>query len=311
MPLPLPKAFWPLAIVAGVNDRFDVLVDAVKRVATIAAGTYLSPADLALAVQASLEVAYANGWSVSVGPTGRVTVTGSAVFQLLFGTGLFAAVSPRDVLGFEAVDTASAASATGAYQHQNGWYSDDPVEDDTDDLPAWTRSQTRALGGHVRSVQFGGALYDRIISLGFLKPHKVFRAQEGADHPREALERLIESGWARFRWWPDAAVDAVWGDYTLELKTASRLARNRLSPGMARYTYPLTFLRYVDAGSDPAVVQPPQVSPAVEFTTATRPPAGQAWANQLVMVRDAGMPAELHWCRQTAAGGYEWIVVSF
>jgi hypothetical protein len=270
MALPLPRAFWPVTIVAAVNDAIDFQMNGVVLAATIAPGTYYSAADLCTAIAAAMNAitSTAGGgsyaahafWGASV-VGGRVRIANTSgtatTYTLLFSTGASAVASARDVLGYGAVNAAFTSPGqtyvAAASQHQNGWYAEDPVADDTGDLPSFVRAQTRALGGHVKSVQFGDAVYDRSVSLQFLPEYKVFKALEGATHVNEALERLIESGWARFRWWPDASAEGTWTDYVLELESARKLLRDRLSPGMSRYAYPLRFLKYVSAG-DPSVL---------------------------------------------------------
>ncbi len=84
MPPPVPCAMWPFTITAGVND--SVVVSSPSGFtayrATVAAGTYLSPADLAAAVRVALQAAWANGWTVTPTASGRLTITGSASFIL-------------------------------------------------------------------------------------------------------------------------------------------------------------------------------------------------------------------------------------
>jgi hypothetical protein len=259
MPLPIPKAFWPFTVVAGVNDRIDFKVGANTYVATITPGTYTHPfwfagdleTSLASAIVFALSAAYgAVDWFSGPAPGGApgrflISNVQNVPVQLLGATGANVARSALGWIGWGAVDGGFNVQNIVPSQHANGWYAEDPVEDDTDELPSWNRAQTRALGGAVKSVQFGGTLYERSIALGFLQPYKVFKNAEGAQHANEALERLIESGWSRFRWWPDGSAEATYGDYVLDLDTAKRLLRNRLSPGAAFYSYPLRFLKFV------------------------------------------------------------------
>lgn len=233
MPAPLPKAFWPLIITAGANDTFYVQI-AGLRLVTIAAGTYYSAAALAEATRVALQAAYANTWSVTISATGRVTIAGAASFTL---------ADQIQALGFVSGSYASGLSVTGEAQHQNGWYADDPVADDTGNLPGYERAAARALGGQTRAVDFG-TVYDRVITLDHLPGHKVFKADEGANL-NEALERLFDSGWARFRWWPDASDEPAFQEYLLAPDTAKALTRQRLSPGHARYALSLRLWKWV------------------------------------------------------------------
>jgi len=47
------------------------------------------------------------------------------------------------------------------------------------------------------------------------------------------------------------------------------------------------------------------------YSTVNRPTASPAWVNRLIVVRDSGSDDVLQWCRQLAAGGYEWKVVAY
>jgi hypothetical protein len=47
------------------------------------------------------------------------------------------------------------------------------------------------------------------------------------------------------------------------------------------------------------------------YTTATRPTPSVTYVRRLISVIDPGMPEELQYCRQTADGGYEWVIVAF
>lgn len=241
---PKPAIMWPLTISAGVNDRIDFNRGGVKA-ATIAAATYYTPAALVAAVQAALTAADgAVTWTVSVNASGRVVVGGTSSFVLLFATGAGAATSARYVLGFGAVDTASATTATAQNQHQNGWYASDPVVDDTGDRAIHERSQTVALSGKVRGSTHA-TRYRRVIVLGALPAWKVWTEEEGSTYLNEALERLHASGWSRFRWFADQTALAVGTDYALDLKSADTVPRDRLSPGAALYSLTLQFRKYV------------------------------------------------------------------
>lgn len=250
MAVPKPKAFWPLTITAGVNDRIDFKVGATTYVATIAAGTYYSAADLCVAVWAALSAAYgAYSWGVTVGSitAGRVTIAAlvGQTFTLLFGTGANVARSIGPALGFDAADLPTADVQTAQHQHQNGWYADDPVMDDTDELPAYERAVGRAMGGQTKAVDLGGPVYDRIISLGYLAAWKVFKKAEGTSHVNEALERLFDVGWMKFRWFPDAADESSGVDYVLSPETAKSLPRNRLAPAVPLHSLQLRFWKWV------------------------------------------------------------------
>ena len=240
---PKPAIFWPVTITAGVNDKIDFNRGGVK-VATVAAGTYYSPLTLLAAVDAALTAADgATTWTLDFPTTGRVRVNASANFVLLFSTGANAAASPRDLLGFGTVDTASSTSAVAEHQHQHAWYADDPVADDTRDLASFERAQTVALSGRVKGLTHA-TRYRREVVLTYLPAWKRWTEDEGA-YLNEAIERLWADGWARFRWFPDQSDLATGSDYALDLDTAKGTPRERLSPGSALYSLTLKLRRYV------------------------------------------------------------------
>jgi hypothetical protein len=47
------------------------------------------------------------------------------------------------------------------------------------------------------------------------------------------------------------------------------------------------------------------------YSAATRPAAAEGYANKLVIVDEPGADVELQFCRRTASGSYEWIVVAY
>jgi hypothetical protein len=185
-------------------------------------------------------------WAVTVSETGRVTVSGGSVapFSILFLTGANAATSARSVLGFGAVDTAVAFSATAANQAQQMWFPGECVADDTGDLDVYERAQTTSLAGVVKGLDYATRLV-RAVSFSLLPPHKVFIANEGSTYLNEAVQRLFRSGWTRFRWFNDATDLATGTDYVLDLDTAKALPRNRLSPGSALYSLNLKMRKFV------------------------------------------------------------------
>jgi hypothetical protein len=183
-------------------------------------------------------------WSVVVSSTGRVTISWGYAFQLLLASGPAGSTSARDVLGFGAVDTASAVSATAANQMQNCWFPGESVADDTGDLDDHVRSQGFAVSG-VGASRHWGTRSVREIRFAMLPPHKAFQASEGTTHLNEAFQRMLTSGWARFRWFDDATDLSTGTDYFFDLKMAKELERSRLSPGSALYSLRLSLRKLV------------------------------------------------------------------
>lgn len=241
MATPKPAIMWPISIAPGAGASIPFNRGGAKT-ATIATGTYYTPAALAAAVQAALTAADgATTWTVTVSATGRFTIAASAAFVLSWGAGL--AGEAQLLLGWPAGATGSATTQTATNQHQNAWYADDPVVDDSGERAAFERAQTKALSGRVKSTTHA-TRYRRTIALGYLPAWKVWLDEEGS-HLNEALDRLLVSGWARFRWFPDQLDLATGSDYALDLDTAKGLPRNRLSHGAALYALTLQLCKYV------------------------------------------------------------------
>jgi hypothetical protein len=134
--------------------------------------------------------------------------------------------------------------ANAPNQHQNGWYAERPVVNDTGDLPVYERALARALGGQTYGLDFA-TRYDRMIGLAMLADYKTWKADEGAAHVNEAIERLFDAGWQRLRWWPDASVEGTYEDLVLDPETVKRMQRNRLSPAKPLYALNLGFWKFI------------------------------------------------------------------
>jgi hypothetical protein len=248
----LPKAFWPLTITAGVNDKINFWRAATGNLtATIAPGTYLSAEDLRAAVEAAMD-AVDTGWSVSCnapGNPGKIGFHQSVTCSLLFATGANAATSARDVLGFGAVDRTGSAFYFGANQHQNAWYADRSLAFDGRERFTRTLGVTVALAGPVKTIVHAEAEH-RTIRFGMLPAYKTKVSREGASTRNEALERLWRGAVlaGRFRWWPNgdgtyqAELDFV--DYALDEASAKDFNPVRLG---AKELYSVEWLlrRYV------------------------------------------------------------------
>jgi hypothetical protein len=106
--------FNPVEITASTDTiDFD---DGAARVATIAAGWYKTPQDLAIAVETAMNASpSADTFTVSYSnSTGRITIASSgATFELLFATGVSIAQSAGPKLGFAATDLTGALTYTG------------------------------------------------------------------------------------------------------------------------------------------------------------------------------------------------------
>ncbi len=173
--------------------------------------------------------------SAPTGPGGRITLRADSVWKPSLNSR--AAQSAWPLLGGPTdygVVLNEAAGWQSLFQHQNGWYGVDPAIDDTDDLPLYERAQSVALGGQSYGLDFG-TRRQRLFTLGFLPAHKAWKVSELNANQNQAIERLFDSGWQRFRWWPDASAEGTSEDLVLDLDTAKAMLRDRLSPGNPLY----------------------------------------------------------------------------
>lgn len=242
-----PMAFWPLVITTGTNDKIDFKVGAgAQETAAIAAGTYYDIDMLCAAVQSALNATHNITWTCNpAATTGIITIAGASSFTILFSTGTNAAISMRNILGFGAVDTTPGTTCSGTLQHQNGWYADRGPLTQSPLTPVWKdRGQTISISGRGKLVTYGKT-YVKKVSLGMLKPWKTTIADEAlqANSTNQAIERLVESGAGRFRWWPDQTVRGTNADYFLDLSNVKEMPWNRYSYGLARYAMPNLLFR--------------------------------------------------------------------
>lgn len=240
MALTKPKAFWTLDIDA-TNNKIDVVISAGASAgtyaATIATASHVSPTTLAAAVQLALtddgsggSVNYSSTppvFTVSISSTtGKMTVSCDVAFRLMWKTGASGSdntdTSAAYITGFAktgtVADTASATSATGTYQHQNGWYSDRAVRfDSLEEFVSMDSSAQRSIGGQSQHID-NGEVEERIIRLSLLPDYKTKTyfepstlSSDGAAHDNEAIERLWRDGRSTFYWFPDQTINTSTG----------------------------------------------------------------------------------------------------
>lgn len=191
----------------------------------------------------SAPISAAGSWTVTASATGRVTLASAGSSVVKFSTGSHAAASARDVLGFGTVDTASGTSHTGALQHQNGWYPERPVVFDSREEYERTSAGTVALSGKTKLLTFGSARETRSVQFAWLPEWKTKIAREGT-HTNESLERLWRTGFARFRYWPDATVEGTYLDACMESRDLATFAPSR-DDRMQLYGYTLRMRKLV------------------------------------------------------------------
>lgn len=242
MAIPKPRVFWPLTITA-TNGKVYFARGGTDFTGTIAAGTYLSPSDLATAVAAAMNALDGgNVYVVTVTSDGLFTVSGTFAFELRWG---FLANSAASALGWFSVDTVSSVTQTANFQHVNGWYSPVAVRRDSEPLYEQENSVvTVALAG--QSVFHGeNELERRELVFDYLPPERTRITSEGGGaNNNRAIERWWRDGRARFRYWPDGAQDGVSYDYFLDLDSLKKFEPARMDT-KALYAVTLKLRRYV------------------------------------------------------------------
>lgn len=142
------KYYFNPMIVTATDTKLDFLDNATTRVATIAAGTYKDPHELASAVETAMNaLGSGNTFTVSYSDTsGKFTITSTgATLSLKWSTGANAANTIGDLLGFS-----TAADDTGAltYTSDNAQSWAAPFTPDFDDTSAnVAKSNEAMLGG--------------------------------------------------------------------------------------------------------------------------------------------------------------------
>lgn len=182
-------------------------------------------------------------WTATASTTGRVTLASDVSTSLKLSTGTHAATSARDVLGFGAVDTAAGTSHVGTLQHANGWYPEKPCTFDSREEYERTTAGSVSLAGQVKLLTFGSAREIRRVTFAWLPEWKTKIDREGT-HTNEALERLWLSGFAKFRYWPDATVEGTYFDASLDAPLLKSFAPSR-DDRMQLYGYTLVMRTWV------------------------------------------------------------------
>jgi len=242
----LPKVFWPLTITSTTN-RIPVRYAGVTYNADIAAAVYYSAETFRAAVAAALAAAVpALGFSVSLGLAfpGSLTFFGSAAFSFWWAS------APTNIAaaacGFNSgLDSNSSGNQiVSSFQHPNGWYSavavaaDDPTKSREGDRV------TVAMSGQTKRI-VETEITKRAVGFQFIEGAHTFIARETGTSINSAAERWWGEGAGRFRYWPDASVEATYTDYVLAQETIVEWKPQRMAPQLDLYRFDLNFLGYV------------------------------------------------------------------
>lgn len=157
MALTLPRFIWGFSVTSS-NNRLDFKDAGTTYAATLSVGDYL-PTEFAAEVQRAMRAATGNSNQTCTFSftTRKFTLAGTAVFQLLFGTGTNAASDCNGLLGFAASDETGAATYTSDDAIGSGsstaytWAPADPVSTVTPGTAA-TDGTTATLTGRAPFV---------------------------------------------------------------------------------------------------------------------------------------------------------------
>lgn len=248
-----PKFYWPLVITAA-NKAFKADIGAGTITINIAEGTYLSAASLATALATALNAGGFGGTAQVVYPTTSLTVAiGTIIISWpapwsMIGTGNTLA----PLLGMNQVDHAAVFDGgfqyvvTGDFQHANGFYPKVPPITDT--LPIRNSAMntvTRAASGQTKFI-LETELAEREWEFGYLPPERTYKTFEGFSGDRnKAIERLWDSGYARFRYFPNATSESDPLDYVLSLDSIQKFAPTRMYQKKALYSWRIKAWLYV------------------------------------------------------------------
>lgn len=237
-----PKVYWPLVISASNRNIAIRLTGSTQYTATIATGTYLSAELLRAAVQTAIAAvgggAVFNLMAVTIDSTGHFVFTDAfSTFSFDWNRGGFTN-SAVSILGFFALNYDSAGSPktlTAPKQHSNGWYGPNAVEDDTRNIrDREANTVTTSLDGQNKFISENEVIR-REISLHFLPPEKTYIADETGNNGGQAIENWWADGYARFRYWPDAATEGTWADYVFNMETMKQFQPERMNKHKALY----------------------------------------------------------------------------
>jgi hypothetical protein len=229
---------WLPRVIDSSNRRLDLSFAGAATVhADIALGTYLTPEDLAAAIQTAAVAVEATSTCVFSSTTGKFTVgrTGKTVQVKATGTA-------QTLLGWLGTSAAVADAQTADYQAQGYWSPGYPVRFDSWDVPIVTEGFSRSLSGVSREV-IHADLVNRRLSFELVDGYKAKEILE-TTHVNESFESVWRGAKQRFRWWADITDLATWGDYFL-LSPRDTWDPERMRPGRDYYRFDLDFGGYV------------------------------------------------------------------
>lgn len=263
-----PKFFFPITVTAS-NKGIRVNDGVTDSTVNIAEGTYYSAEALRAAVETAITGAlaaakvylsiYTKSGTYAVDRSGRfIFEWGGATFTIKWS---HVASTAYEILGATAVDvTCTTQSVTcqrngststvnsklvmTPYQHKNGFYPETPPAIDSLSIrDKGMNVTTRSVAGQQKTIT-EVELSERRWVFRWLEVHKTYKNLEST-RLYESLERLWESGYDRFRHFPDETSESSYTDFVLSQETARRWEPTRQFTKRALYEVELLAWTYV------------------------------------------------------------------
>ncbi len=196
-------------VIATTEQKIDVDEDggggAGVFIATITAGTYLTPELLAAEVKTQLEAGGSGTYTVTVSADGKFTIAGSIDFALDWSG---AANSATYVLGWEGSDVASGASHTAPNQHHAGFYFGETgpdLEVDSEETPEANAPQSVSMGGTVTQYPTGAIRYSREMKISFMDRARAWESTNNEKSAEDMFNYLMGAASRYITYAPDAS----------------------------------------------------------------------------------------------------------
>lgn len=271
-----PKFFYPLVINTS-NRGIVINVGAGDVTVNIATGTYASAEALRAAVETAVQTVsatmrvylsvyrrQADASFYATDRSGRFIFdnddagvsfslkAGDVAFTSYLVLGFFALTYTSSQQSFSAQRAGGGLQAVASdfivaapHQHMNGWYPEGPAERDS--LPIRDRSMdvmTRAVAGQTKTV-LETELGEREWRWSFVEGRKVYRDFEGSSNPNESFERLWDTGYDKFRFFPDELSEGSYVDYSLTMEGIRRFEPGRQFVRRGLYQFTMNAWKYV------------------------------------------------------------------
>lgn len=269
-----PKFFYPLVINSS-NQGIVINAGGGDVTVNIANATYTSAEALRAAIEAALVPVLASmkvylsvytrqtgsglyatdksgmflfnsggvAFTLKAGAAGFNSYLALGFYALTYNSAAQSFTGQRNAGGLEAVSGTHIIAAPT--QHQNGWYPQGPAEKDS--LPIRDRDMsvtTRAVAGQAKTIN-EAELGERSWLFSFVEGRKVYRDFETTANLNESFERMWDTGYDKFRFYPDELSEAGGLDYSFTMEALRRFEPERQFARRGLYRFTLNAWKYV------------------------------------------------------------------